>query len=72
MWSSKVAHETTEVWGPDAHELDPERFVGSTSSYADKDLEKKRRAWRRLSPMFRAQFRVRRDTGTYQRAGPGI
>ncbi|KAG6362152.1 hypothetical protein INS49_010381 [Diaporthe citri] len=52
MWSSKVAHEMTEVWGPDALKIDPERFVGSAGSYgsyADKDLERKRRAASHLS-----------------------
>lgn len=40
MWSSKVAHEMGEAWGPDALEFDPERFV----SQADKEAERRRRA----------------------------
>lgn len=45
MWSSKVAHEMAEAWGPDAGEFDPERFVGTAGgAQADKEAEKRRRA----------------------------
>lgn len=40
MWSAKVAHEMSDVWGTDALDFNPERFLGEVG----KDTEKKRRA----------------------------
>lgn len=40
MWSAKVAHEMPDVWGADALDFNPERFMQKT----EKTTEKKRRA----------------------------
>lgn len=40
MWSAKVAHEMPDVWGADALDFNPERFVKEP----EKDTERKRRA----------------------------
>lgn len=40
MWSAKIAHELKDVWGADALEFDPERFMKN----AKRDAERKQRA----------------------------
>lgn len=44
MWSAKVTHEMPDVWGEDACDFNPGRFMSQDAVTDGKNTEKKRRA----------------------------